>query len=205
LKVNGPKRAAESVERRRRLNQRLRAEFIAGAEEEWRKRTGRPTTREALERVLRRYPGDTLISRPPVRASARDASRPGSEDSGCALFGCAATLAVVAVIAVDIFPFLAVQDAVASGAHGPWALILIAILGLASGPVIATAVGYVVLTRAERLKSMIEWRWPLAAEQENPLGPNLSELPFVAAVIVGLVAGAAVGSGIARALDAWLP
>ena len=38
--------------------QRLRAEFIAGAEEEWRKRTGRPMTAEELKRVLRRYPGD---------------------------------------------------------------------------------------------------------------------------------------------------
>ena len=45
-------------DRRRRLNERLRAEYIAGAEEEWRKRTGRPMTAEELERVLRRYPGD---------------------------------------------------------------------------------------------------------------------------------------------------
>lgn len=44
-------------ERRRRLNERLRAEFIAGAEAEWRKRTGRPMTAEELERVLRRSPG----------------------------------------------------------------------------------------------------------------------------------------------------
>jgi hypothetical protein len=40
------------------MNRRLRAEFIAGAEEEWRKRTGRPMTAEELERELRRYPGD---------------------------------------------------------------------------------------------------------------------------------------------------
>jgi hypothetical protein len=40
------------------MNLRLRAEFMAGAEEEWRKRTGRPMTVEELERVLRRYPGD---------------------------------------------------------------------------------------------------------------------------------------------------
>jgi hypothetical protein len=40
------------------MNSRLRAEFIAGAEEEWIKRTGRPMTVEELERVLRRYPGD---------------------------------------------------------------------------------------------------------------------------------------------------
>jgi hypothetical protein len=40
------------------LNERLRAEFIAGAETEWQERTGRPMTQEELERVLRRYPGD---------------------------------------------------------------------------------------------------------------------------------------------------
>ena len=45
-------------ERRILLNERLRAEFIAGAEAEWRKRTGRPMTREELVRVLRRYLGD---------------------------------------------------------------------------------------------------------------------------------------------------
>jgi len=36
----------------------LRAEFIAGAEEDWRKRTGPPMTVEELEWVMRRYPGD---------------------------------------------------------------------------------------------------------------------------------------------------
>jgi hypothetical protein len=45
-------------DRRPPLNERLRAEWIAGAEEEPRKRTGRPMTREELERVLPRYPGD---------------------------------------------------------------------------------------------------------------------------------------------------
>jgi hypothetical protein len=40
------------------MNHRLRAEFIAGAEEAWRKRTGRPMTAEELQRVLRQYPGD---------------------------------------------------------------------------------------------------------------------------------------------------
>ena len=33
--------------------------FIAGAEAEWRKRTGLPMTADELERVLRRYPGDS--------------------------------------------------------------------------------------------------------------------------------------------------
>jgi hypothetical protein len=45
-------------ERRQRLRERLRAEYIAGAEEETRRRTGRPMTAEELERVLRRYPGN---------------------------------------------------------------------------------------------------------------------------------------------------
>jgi hypothetical protein len=45
-------------ERRRRLNERLRAEFVAGAEVDWRKRTGRPMTAAELERVLRRYAGE---------------------------------------------------------------------------------------------------------------------------------------------------
>jgi hypothetical protein len=41
-----------------RLNERLRAEFIAGAEEDSRRRLGRGLTREELKRVLRRYQGD---------------------------------------------------------------------------------------------------------------------------------------------------
>jgi hypothetical protein len=44
--------------RRRQLNERLRASFIAGAEEESHRRLGRGLTREELDRVLRRYPGD---------------------------------------------------------------------------------------------------------------------------------------------------
>jgi hypothetical protein len=43
---------------RQRLGERARAEYIAGAEEEWRNGTGRALTKEELERVLRRYPGD---------------------------------------------------------------------------------------------------------------------------------------------------
>ena len=39
------------------LRQRLRAERISGAEEERRRRNGRPMTAAELERVLRRYPG----------------------------------------------------------------------------------------------------------------------------------------------------
>lgn len=44
--------------RRARLNERVRSEFIAGAEEESMRRFGRALTRDELERVLGRYPGD---------------------------------------------------------------------------------------------------------------------------------------------------
>ena len=53
-----PRPEASMSDRRRRLNERLRAEYIAGAEQEWRKRTGRPMTAKELDRVPRRYPGD---------------------------------------------------------------------------------------------------------------------------------------------------
>ena len=58
MKVKRPSRAVDPADWQRHVNIRLRAEFTAGAEEEWRKRTGRPMTAEELERVLRRYPGD---------------------------------------------------------------------------------------------------------------------------------------------------
>jgi hypothetical protein len=47
-------------QRRTRLNQRLRQAFIAGAEQDSRRRLGRGLTAEELERVLRRYPADVL-------------------------------------------------------------------------------------------------------------------------------------------------
>jgi hypothetical protein len=47
-----------AADRRAELNRRLRAEFVEGAEEDSRRRLGRGLTREELERVLRRYPGD---------------------------------------------------------------------------------------------------------------------------------------------------
>jgi hypothetical protein len=50
--------ASADQERRERLNQRLRQAFIAGAEEDSRRRLGRGLTSEELERVLWRYPGD---------------------------------------------------------------------------------------------------------------------------------------------------
>jgi hypothetical protein len=58
VKVKRPERPIDRADWQRKMNLRLRAEFIAGAEEEWRRRTGRPMTVEELERVLRRYPGD---------------------------------------------------------------------------------------------------------------------------------------------------
>jgi len=50
--------------RRQRFKERARLEYLAGAEENWRRRTGRPRTAEELERVLRRYPGDIYGSGP---------------------------------------------------------------------------------------------------------------------------------------------
>ena len=44
--------------RRQRFKERAKAEYLAGAKEEWRRRTGRPMTNEELVQVLRRYPGD---------------------------------------------------------------------------------------------------------------------------------------------------
>ena len=45
-------------ERRERLNKRLRAAFLEGAEEDSRRRLGRGLATEELERILWRYPGD---------------------------------------------------------------------------------------------------------------------------------------------------
>ena len=45
-------------ERRAELNRKLRAAFIAGAEEQSMQAMGRGLTEEELQRVLRRYPGD---------------------------------------------------------------------------------------------------------------------------------------------------
>jgi hypothetical protein len=58
MKVKRPERAVDPADWQRHMNRRLRGEFIAGAEEEWRKRTGRPMTAAELEHELRRYPGD---------------------------------------------------------------------------------------------------------------------------------------------------
>ena len=52
-------RSVESLpNRRQRFKERARAEYIAGAEQEWRRRTGRSMTPEERERMLRCYPGD---------------------------------------------------------------------------------------------------------------------------------------------------
>jgi hypothetical protein len=58
MKVKRPTRPVDEPDWQYRLILRLRGEFIAGAEEERRKRTGQPMTAEELGRVLRRYPGD---------------------------------------------------------------------------------------------------------------------------------------------------
>jgi hypothetical protein len=46
------------MERRERLRERFRAEWIADVEDEWRRRNGRAMTADELEQVLMRYPGD---------------------------------------------------------------------------------------------------------------------------------------------------
>jgi len=55
--------ASADQERRDRLNKRLRAAFIEGAEEDSRRRLGRGLTAEELERILWHYPGDVVERR----------------------------------------------------------------------------------------------------------------------------------------------
>ena len=55
--MNDARRVDPRRNRRQRFKERARLEYLARAEEEWRKRTGRPMTAEELERALRRYPG----------------------------------------------------------------------------------------------------------------------------------------------------
>jgi hypothetical protein len=58
MRRGGKTDAKASDARRAELNERLRPAFIAGAEEDSRRRLGRGLSRDELERVLRRYPGD---------------------------------------------------------------------------------------------------------------------------------------------------
>jgi hypothetical protein len=55
--------ASSAADRRADLNRRLRAAFLAGAEEQSTRNQGRGLTDEELRRVLQRYPGD-LPERP---------------------------------------------------------------------------------------------------------------------------------------------
>jgi hypothetical protein len=80
--------ARPDPERRARLNQRLRQSFIAGADEDSRRRLGRGLRYEELERVLRRYPGDMAYRRreEPVeslRYFARGIEGGGAEPGSC--------------------------------------------------------------------------------------------------------------------------
>jgi hypothetical protein len=54
----GPRQPTGSASRRREFNRRIRAAFIAGAEEQSRREVGRGLSEEKLQRTLRRYPGD---------------------------------------------------------------------------------------------------------------------------------------------------
>lgn len=51
------------------INERARRAFLEGAAQEWARRNGRPLTREELDRLLRRYPGDPMVTR---EAQTRD-------------------------------------------------------------------------------------------------------------------------------------
>ncbi len=56
--MTAERRPESAYDCRRRLNERLRIEWLAGAEKEWRRRIRRSMTAEELDWVLRRYPGD---------------------------------------------------------------------------------------------------------------------------------------------------
>lgn len=55
---------ASPADRQHCLNERLRTAFVEGAEDDSHRRLGRGLTREELERVLRRYPGDLWEGHP---------------------------------------------------------------------------------------------------------------------------------------------
>src|SRR5205814_7612944 len=59
-----PTRPIDRADWPRRMNLRLRAEFIAGAEEDSRPQLGRGLAKAELDRVLRRYPGECRRSKP---------------------------------------------------------------------------------------------------------------------------------------------
>jgi len=56
--MSPPDPSAAAAEQRRQLNRKLRAAFLAGAEEESRQATRRGLTDKELRQVVRRYPGD---------------------------------------------------------------------------------------------------------------------------------------------------
>jgi hypothetical protein len=58
MKVKRPERPIDPSEWQRQMNRRLRAEFIAGAEVEWRRVYGENSPTSALIRIVARYPGD---------------------------------------------------------------------------------------------------------------------------------------------------
>jgi hypothetical protein len=53
-----PHPSTDGANRFRELNRRLRAAFVAGAEERSQRELGRGLTADELRRVLERYPGD---------------------------------------------------------------------------------------------------------------------------------------------------
>jgi hypothetical protein len=85
VKVKRPECPIDPADWQRKMNLRLRAEFIAGAEEDSHRRLGRGLTKEELEGVLRRYPGDALLltrrSRTCQGAAAASTRRGSGHDS----------------------------------------------------------------------------------------------------------------------------
>ena len=82
MKVKRPTRPVDEADWRPHMNQRLRAEFIAGAEEEWRKRTGDRCRPKSSRGLYGRIPGD--IYSPPwpegrrISVALQNAPRPNT-------------------------------------------------------------------------------------------------------------------------------
>ena len=138
------------------------------------------------------------------RSPGREASGP-STDSSAPMIGCVGCLAVGAIVIVDALPFLGIQGAIASGDHAPWAVLLLFLLGLTTGPIVAGLFGYLAFRYRDGLLAAIERRWRGSTSRENAAALNLEELTAVAAVILGLAAGALIGISVVQVLSVTLP
>lgn len=130
-------------------------------------------------------------------------ARPSTESS-IPIVGCVGCLGIAALVLVDALPFLVLQGALAPGRHSGWADVVVAVLGLAAGPIVAGLVGYLAFSARDRLLAAIDARWPGISERENAVALDPTELSAVVALVLALGAGAAVGSGAVVVLDAVL-